>query len=263
MAVSPMIPTSFVPRQPDASLRAQRSGANLFLILSLAVLGIALIGSGGIFAYQKYLESVANAKSAKLADAEKRINEGTVKAFVRLRDRLSASKGILAKHVAVSRFMTTLEGATLSTVSFDDMKVTVADDRTASVTMTGSAKSFNSLAAQSAALANVPTIQHALFSDFKINKDNSVSFTLAFDADSSLLIAGAAAAAPVTSAPPAATSTPAKAVTPPAAKPAAPTAPATPAAPTAPASTAPQASPTAPTTPATPPAGSATPPPTI
>jgi hypothetical protein len=63
----------------------------------------------------------------------------------------------------------------------------VADDRTAAVIMTGVAKTFNSLAAQSSTLAQESKIKRAIFSGFQIQKDNSVKFSLSFDIDKSLV----------------------------------------------------------------------------
>jgi len=197
MAISPQIPTSFVPRQPtDAGQRRRRTGANLFLLVSIAILAVAILAAGGTFAYEKYLQSVTTADAAKLATAEANIDPNTVEGFVRLRNRLTAAGGLLDDHIALSQFLTTLEGATLSTVSFDGLNVQVADDRSAKVTMTGTAKSFNSLAAQSAAFANVPTIKRALFSNFDVDKAGLVSFSVAFDLDAKTVIGNPAADAP-------------------------------------------------------------------
>ncbi|HEX7651370.1 MAG TPA: hypothetical protein VF439_01475, partial [Candidatus Paceibacterota bacterium] len=189
MPLSPSIPTSFVPRQPtDTGLRKQHSGANLFLVIASVVCGVAVLAAGAIFAYQKYLESVAAADAAKLSAAEQNIDPATVEGFVRLRNRLAAAGGLLDNHVALSQFLTTLENTTLSSVRFDEMDLQLADDRSAKVTMTGSAKSFNTLAAQSAAIADVPSIKRALFSDFDVDKTGAITFGLSFDLDSKSVI---------------------------------------------------------------------------
>ena len=49
---------------------------------------------------------------------------------------------------------------------------------TAKVEGAGTAKSFNALAATSAAFATDGSIKDAIFSSIKVNKDNSVSFLL-------------------------------------------------------------------------------------
>lgn len=195
MAISPLIPTSFVPRQPtDAGQRTRRSGANLFLIVSIGILAIAAIAAGGTFGYEKYLQSVNAADAAKLATAKANVNPSTVEDFVHLSDRFASAEGMLDNHIALSQFLDTLESATLSSVRFDDLTVQVADDRSAKVTMTGAAKSFNSLAAQSAAFANTPIIKRALFSDFDVDKTGAVTFSASFDLDSKAVVGNPAAA---------------------------------------------------------------------
>jgi hypothetical protein len=252
MAVSPLIPTSFVPRQPVDAPRPKQSGADLFLIVALSVFGLAILASGAVFGYQQYLKSVANAKQEKVAAAEKRIDEGTVEGFVDLRNRLIAADALLDNHIALSRFLGALETGTLASVGFDTMTVTVSDDRSAAVEMTGSAKSFNALAAESAALADIPSVKRAIFSGLKVDdKTGAVDFSLSFGLDQKGVIGNPAAllAAPV--APPAATttssaaaaasSTPAAPPVPPASTSAAPPAAGAPAASGGPAASAPPA----------------------
>jgi hypothetical protein len=210
MAVSPLIPTSFVPRQPVDAPRPKQSGADLFLIIALSLFGLAILASGAVFGYQQYLKSVANAKQEKVAEAEKRIDEGTVEGFVDLRNRLTASGALLDNHIALSQFLASLETGTLASVTFDTMTISVSDDRTAAVEMTGSAKSFNALAAESAALTDIPSVKRAIFSGLKVDeKTGAVDFSLSFGLDQKGVIGNPAALLGAPAALPAATTTPA------------------------------------------------------
>lgn len=214
MALSPGIPTSFVPRQPVETKRPVHSGVNLFLILSLAVLGISVLAAVGMFGYNYYLKSSLEAKAAELAAAEARVNEGTIEDFVRLRDRLASGGDLLSNQVVLSKFMDTLEELTLQNVRFNSMEVIVANDRTATIEAEGTARTFNALAAQSNAFAQVRGIKRAIFSDIALSDTRLVTFTLTADVDNDLLTAGdeviAAPTDPLTLPPaPATTTTPA------------------------------------------------------
>ena len=186
---TPTIPTSFVPKQPvKAAARPQRSGGNIFFVISLILLGAALVGSGGVFAYERYLESARNSKDQEVRAAQERINPDTVEDFVRTRNRFTSASQILNSHVAPSQFFDLLEGLTLQSVRFDTLLFTLAEDRSAEIKVEGVARTFNALAAQSAALAGEKRIKSAIFSDITVNDDGTVGFSLVADLDSRLLI---------------------------------------------------------------------------
>jgi hypothetical protein len=199
---SPTIPTSFVPRQQFAAPppRPRRSGQNIFLIASIGIFALALLAAGGTFAYEKYLESSRDAKEASIASKQQGIDSSTVAQFVALSNRISAAQTILDDHVAVSQFFDLLEGLTLQSVSITALTLHVADDRTATLSVAGNAKTFNALASESAAFAQQPLIKHAIFSGLNAGKDGTVSFTVAADLDSSLIKQKPPAAAPAASA---------------------------------------------------------------
>lgn len=189
MALSPGIPTSFVPRQatPDQR-RAVRGGHNLFLVVALFVFGLAVIASVGTYAYDRYLTHVLQVKSEELANAQREVNEDQVEEFLRLRDRLTYGQGLLEDHVAVSQVFDVLETQTLATVRFSNLDLRVADDHTAQIDVEGTARNFNALAAQSNAFAAEKGIRRAIFSGIVVNANGSVNFRLTADLDAKLLI---------------------------------------------------------------------------
>lgn len=196
VALSPGIPTSFVPRQlsQPGSQRPVRSGTNLFLVVSLSLAGFMLLLAAGTFGYGKLLDRTLAGKQADLAAAQAKINEGTIDEFVRLRDRLTTGKDLLNNHIVLSQFFDSLEKLTLQNVTFEDLKLTVANDRSAKLEMQGSARSFNALAAQSNALAGEKLIKRAIISGITL-KEGLVTFKLTADIDPKLLVEGSGVAA--------------------------------------------------------------------
>lgn len=189
MALSPGIPTSFVPKQQvQAPKRRMGGGTNLFLIGSLVILGIAILAAGAAFAYDRYLTYVDNAKSAELAKAQADVNQDTVQEFVRLRNRFSAGKDLLNSHVILSQFFTVLESATLQNVRYSSLRLQIAGDRSATLDITGIAKNFNTLAVQSNAMAADPRFKRAIFSGITLNKDNTVNFHMTADIDANVIL---------------------------------------------------------------------------
>ncbi|MCI0597792.1 hypothetical protein L0Y34_01845 [Candidatus Parcubacteria bacterium] len=206
------IPTSFVPKQPVKSAdRYSGSGSNTFFVVSLIILGAALIGAGGTFAYERYLTGVRDAKAIEVQQAEERISATSVEEFIRTRDRFSAAKMLLENHVATSQFFTLLEELTLENVRFNSLSFVLVEDGSAEIQMDGVARTFNALAAQSSLFAEEKRVKRAIFSDITVNQDNdTVVFALEADISPDLLtVALSEASAPLIPAPSASTTTPA------------------------------------------------------
>lgn len=196
MALSPGIPTSFVPKQPASQTRRPSGGHNLFLVVALFLFVLAVIAAIGTYAYDRYLTHSLEAKAAELAEAQRQVNEDQVEEFVRLRDRLTYGRDLLNNHVALSQVFDVLEAQTLASVRFSSLDLTVADDKTAQIEIDGVARNFNALAAQSNAFAAEKGIRRAIFSGIVVNDNNTVSFKLTADLDSKLLISKTADAPP-------------------------------------------------------------------
>jgi hypothetical protein len=205
-----MIPSSFVPKpQVVPAGRAISSGSNIFLLIAIFIFGVSIIAAIGVFLDARYLASVETAKSTELTNAESQVSQSTVKDFLRLRNRLAAAETLISNHVELSQFFALLESITIQDVNFDSLNVTVAQDGSAQIQMTGNAKTFNALALESTAFAAQKDIKSAIFSGITLNKDGTVGFSLMATLDHALVVEGKTpgAAAIIPAAPSASTST--------------------------------------------------------
>lgn len=187
MALPPTIPTSFVPKQPVATTRRPKSGANVFMIIGSAIVIVSLVVAVGTFAYEFYLKSAHTSKAAQLEEAQNAVNIDTVEDFIRLRNRLSATETLLDQHVTLSEFFDVLETRTLQSVRFSGLTVSVDTDRSAEIEMEGVARSFNALAAQSTQFAAEKRIKRAIFSNIAVNPNGTVGFSLTATLDPRLI----------------------------------------------------------------------------
>lgn len=188
VAITPGIPTSFVPKQPvQTPKRKPSSGTSVFLIASLSLAGIAVLAGGGIFAYSQFLTHVKEAKAAELQQALDSVNADTVRDYIRLKDRLVSGETILDNHVILSSFFNELESVTLQNVQFRTLTVTVAGDGSAKVSMDGIAKNFNALAVQSNAVAADKNFKQAIFSGIGFDTGNQIRFLLTAQIDPDLI----------------------------------------------------------------------------
>lgn len=158
----------------------------MFLVIAFVVVGITILMAVGVFIYGRFLQGEADKKAAELQYAQQSVNEDTVEGFLRLKNRLMSATSILDKHIVLSEFFTVLENLTLKGVRFTALGITVTPDRGAEVKMSGVARDFNALAAQSAAFANDKRIKQAIFSGINVD-ESGVIFSLAAKLDSKLI----------------------------------------------------------------------------
>lgn len=197
MALPPTIPTSFVPKQAVVARRSV-SGFNPFLLVSYIIFFVWIVVGILVFSYQWYLQKASAQKKEALVTAQNNIDQASLTDFIRLRDRFTISKETLDKHVTLSQFFDKIEGITIQNAHFTNLKLTVQDNRTAKLEMTGTARNFNALAAQSSAFTTDKDIKKAIFSGFVIDpKDGSVTFQITAEVEPSLITQLASAAQPV------------------------------------------------------------------
>lgn len=175
----PTIPTSFVPHPGSgAPRRVSGNVFGLFSFISYGALALAFFMAVGMFFYGRILAGIEAGKQEELAQAERDIDLATVEGFVRLQNRLRSGQELLDGHLAFSNFFKTLETLMPASVRFTGLNLTAPSTGTIKLMATGTARSFNALAAASAALANDGRIKDAIFSDITVNReDSSVSFT--------------------------------------------------------------------------------------
>jgi hypothetical protein len=97
------------------------------------------------------------------------VDQATVTEFIRLRDRFTAGKGLLQEHITLSQFFDVLESRTIVGVRFSKLQITVTPERTAEVSLTGTARTFNTLASQAAAISAEKRIKRAIFSGIGVD----------------------------------------------------------------------------------------------
>ena len=186
MALSPTIPTSFVPR-PSTPRRFRADFGSAFSFLAYTVLGAVFLLAVGVFLYGRILAVDKASKDKELAAAVAAIDSKAAKDFRRLYDRLNLSGSLLNGHVAFSGFLSLLEKVMPATVRLTSLHVVLDASGVEKGEAAAAAKCFTALAAASSAFAEDGRIKDAIFSSIKISRDNSVSFLLAATLDPSVI----------------------------------------------------------------------------
>lgn len=147
-------------------------------MFSVFALGLALVGAGGAFGYKEYLKGIEKERVAALKAAQNGVNTDEVDQYIRSRDRFGAALDVLDGHIALSNFFDLLEEITLVNVRFDSFSYSLLEDGTAEISLSGSARSFNALAAQSSVFSSEKNLRGAIFSGIELDEDGTVGFSV-------------------------------------------------------------------------------------
>lgn len=201
------VKTSFIPK---ASLAVEHErhpkGADSFAlvnIVTIAILLIVLAAAGAIFLLTSYTTQSIKDKKEALVRAREAFQPATISYLSRLDTRIETATSLLGNHTALSRVFDDLETRTLATVRFNNFAFDSTAAGQITLTMDGTAQSFNAVAQESVQLSKSSIIKDPIFSGVNINALGAVNFTLSAVIDTGALryqpsIPGSASTTPPT-----------------------------------------------------------------
>jgi hypothetical protein len=105
------------------SIRETRSGGSLFVWFSLGLLVVAMLVSAGLFIYKQSVKSNLAGKQNQLKQARSGFDAALIDELDSLAARIDTTKELLNQHVAFTAIFPIIERATLTSVTFNSMKV--------------------------------------------------------------------------------------------------------------------------------------------
>lgn len=177
--------TSFIPKQPLVENRVKKApvSTSLFSAIGWFIFIVAVIASLGVFGYEQYLIKSIASKNTTLNNRIKSFDTATVDHFVQLDARLQAANTVLNNHLAVSALLDLIANSTVQSVQFTDFKYSYDDAGKLSVTLTGRAPNFASVALQSDAFSAQRYLQNQVFSNLGLDQDGGVLFKFTASVD--------------------------------------------------------------------------------
>jgi len=175
--------TSFIPKKPIMEERANVARPiSIFLIASIFILFIVLLGTGGLYFYQKSLNSNLANMQQSLATDENSFEPSKITELQVLDKRLNAANEILSNHIAVTPIFTELQNITMQTVRFTKFTYDLGTDKSDNIDihMSGVAIGYRSLALQSDLLAQDKNFINPVFSNLTLDNSGNVTFDLDF-----------------------------------------------------------------------------------
>lgn len=183
------VTTSFIPKE---SLEVQRTPrapkGNPFVIVNIIggfILVAAILGAGGLFLFKIYTQSAITSKQESLERQRAAFEPATIKELSRLDKRMNAAQKLLKTHTAPSLIFSEIESRSVTNVRFKDFAYEIGDGGKMLLTMSGVAKSFNSVALQADGFGKSTIIKDPLFSNLNIDQSGSVIFNFSSLIDAS------------------------------------------------------------------------------
>ena len=188
--MDPSIPTSFIPKRPvatEATVHVVHSRTvGLLSLLTVVVVVATIVSFVGVYLYELRLEGQKATLEQSITTARDGLGTEFVSDMKRLSARIEGVKALIKSHVVFSPIFVALEETTLHSVQYKDFKYDIKTDSATKkdvveVSLTGSAKSYSTIALQSDAFAQNDLIKNPVFSGLTVDdKTARVGFKLVF-----------------------------------------------------------------------------------
>jgi len=180
---------SFIPRKAlGREPAAQDRPVSLFLFLSTLVFTISVLGAGGIFLYKYILSKGIESSSLYLDQRKDALEPDTINDLLRTGKRLRIATVLLNDHVVTVPVFNMVENLTLKSVRFSKFDYAVNQDMSASLKLSGEAKSYGSVALQADIFGSEKRfIKNVVFSNLNLDDRGSVTFDAILDIDRDLI----------------------------------------------------------------------------
>lgn len=161
----------------DRNPRAPRKSPLVFVnIIAIGILVLAVASSGGIFLFKTYTEQSIVSKRQSLDRQRAAFEPATIEELLRLDKRINASGGLLKAHTALTILFDDLETRTGENVRFKNFKFESSGQGKFSISMGGSAQSFNSVALQSDSFGKSAIVKDPIFTNLNLDQNGEVVF---------------------------------------------------------------------------------------
>lgn len=184
--------TSFIPQKPlENKVESSGSQTSIFLVASIFIFIISLVATGSVYFYKSLLNKKIENMSASLEKAKAAFEPALILELKKLNSRIDASSSIMAKHMAASQVFELLEELTLKSIRYKKFGYSTTNEKI-TVSVSGEAKNYSSVALQSSILGKSPYIKDPIFSNLSLDNKGNVNFDLTAYVDPSLVSYSAA-----------------------------------------------------------------------
>ncbi len=171
--------SSFIPKGVGGYVPTEttrRGSTGLFGVLALLLfLGVLLL-TVGVIGYKQVVKSSITDLKSELALAEESVDVSTIDKMFAFSKKLSASREVVVKHKVVTNFLSLLADNTVQTVSFNELSYRFLPTGELSISLSGIAPNYATLALQGEAMSKLKEVKSADFSELSSTEGGRISF---------------------------------------------------------------------------------------
>jgi len=181
--------TSFIPQKPAVSVKEKRGAplVDLTIIVPMILFFALLAVTGGLYFFKVSLEKRIETMSVSLDRAREAVDPALVESLKRLDYRIQAADLLIEKHLIVSPVFKLLENLTLSSIELRNFTYTLDGMKGSTISLTGKARGYSSLALQSDVFGEDINIVNPIFSSLGLDSEGSVLFNFTSPINTNLL----------------------------------------------------------------------------
>lgn len=178
---------SFIPKKTMGAPVYKNRGLGIVTGFALVIFLVSAALWGALFLYKNFLNKQIGEKESSLKTAQSELEPSFVASLALMSGKINAAKSLIQNHKAPSSIFVFLEDNTLKDVRFKDFNFSLAEGGEASISMSGLAKSYSSLALQAGVFEKNAAVKKSSFSSFKLDKNGQVGFNVKIIFNSSIL----------------------------------------------------------------------------
>lgn len=180
--------TSFIPKKLITSTSTDKEPRSLFSIISIFLLIVTILISGGLFLYKNYLTQQQESLYTSLAINRDSFEKETIDELELFDKRTESAKQILNSHVVLSPIFALLGEITIPSIQYTNFEQQT-NEKGFLVNMEGIARDYRSIALQSDMFNSTKgrSFKNVLFSNLTKDRNNNITFNLKFNVEPSLL----------------------------------------------------------------------------
>lgn len=185
--MDPNVQGSFIPKQA-LTAQSRGGGTGLLFLIALLIFIMSIVAAGAAFGYEQLLNGTITKKDADLRNAEGAFDQAAIQDLVRTDMRLLQARTLLSSHVSPSAVFSFLSTVTLERVQFNSFDLAVSKDGAPTLTLSGTADSFSTVALQSDQFGSSKVLRDVIFSGITVNEGGKVAFTVNATVDPNLIL---------------------------------------------------------------------------
>lgn len=183
------VQTSFIPKRPlNESSVVQKRPVGIFTFIATVIFLASIVAAIGVYVYKKSLiKSVAD-KSSQLQIAQNSFEPSLIRDLQTIDKRFDGASSILSNHIMLSPIFEELSRLTIRSVRYTKFSYSIEKDtKVVTVSMSGQASDYNSIALQANAFNASKSVRNVVFSNLTLDDKGKPSFDLSFTVDSSFV----------------------------------------------------------------------------